>query len=197
MTAVKFSARAWLDRLNEYLEQAMKFAEFDPQPPHEEVPFTDWDDFDGSQTGATTAARRQRGSLFDENFNWPSTDAPIGNGSIGGLRCEPEGLLSRMGYRVGQSYGLPEGERRSILDRIYNQEVPQVISEEYMDEWGSPETGIRLKKIAECIAAFARNMKRRRSTSHVAIQEWEADLQYLKWTYYDGRYDFSWPLTDN
>lgn len=40
---------------------------------------------------------------------------------------------------------------------------------------------VRLQKMANCIATFARNAKRRRYASmELAIAEWEEDLAYLK-----------------
>jgi hypothetical protein len=29
------------------------------------------------------------------------------------------------------------------------------------------------------------------------MDDWEADLMYLRRTYYDGQYDFKWPPTHN
>jgi hypothetical protein len=67
---------------------------------------------------------------------------------------------------------------------------------EYLNEWGEPKTARRLQKLAESIAAFTRNAKRRNEKNFSkAIQDWEADLAYLKKTYYDNRFSFRWPRT--
>jgi hypothetical protein len=74
----------------------------------------------------------------------------------------------------------------------------QIVTErrDNMAEWGAPSTGPRLRKMVESLAAFARNAKRRDARRlSVAIAEWESDLDYLKRTYYVGRYDFVWPDT--
>lgn len=55
---------------------------------------------------------------------------------------------------------------------------------------------MRLKKLANCIATFARNAKRRRNASmELAIAEWEEDLAYLKNKYYRPADGYSWPDT--
>jgi hypothetical protein len=63
-----------------------------------------------------------------------------------------------------------------------------------MAEWGEPKSINRLKKLADSLATFARNARRRRSSDmDHAIAEWEEDLKYLKDTYYTGRFRFDWP----
>lgn len=135
--------------------------------------------------------------LSQDAFLWPETDVKKSNTALSDDETWPEeGLLSYMGYRVGQKGAIMD-ERRRILDYIYSQPVPRVISAEYMAEWGSPKTGPRLQKMAESLAAFTRNSKRKLSKSDLAIHEWEADLEYLRKSYYVGRYDtiFVWPPT--
>ena len=53
--------------------------------------------------------------------------------------------------------------------------------------------GIQLKRF---VAAFTRNARRNLfADMSAAIDDWEADLVYLKRTYYDRKYDFRWPPT--
>jgi len=105
------------------------------------------------------------------------------------------GLLRQYGYRVGAN-GLPEHQRRQILDRVFLEPFPFVNDTALLRKWGEPNTSQRLKKIANCIAAFTRNAKRNKTSDYSeAIQDWEADLTYLKRTYYDGRFDFRWSQT--
>jgi hypothetical protein len=127
-------------------------------------------------------------------FKWPSTDAPA---SKYGFDCEAyfytNGLLGFVGYKVGN-----EGEstmvRLKILDCVFHNKLPKVESPEYMSEWGGVETSERLKKMAECIAAFVRNAKRRSDADmSIAIDEWESDLKYLYDKYYSRVSRFSWP----
>ena len=134
--------------------------------------------------------------LTSEGGPWPNTDALHGSGTIDDPEVWPQsGLLAFLGYRVGQN-GVGEPERREILDFAYRNEMPNVNSLEYMEEWGMPRTWARLKKMAESIAAFTRNAKRKNQPGlSIAIEEWESDLEYLRTRYYVGRYDFSWPST--
>lgn len=55
----------------------------------------------------------------------------------------------------------------------------------------------RLQKLAETIAALTRNAKRRNAARmDKSIREWESDLAYLKRRYDEGRFSFTWPVTD-
>jgi hypothetical protein len=130
-----------------------------------------------------------------QSFRWPTT-AVIGD-SASALRIAhfdyDQGLLKFMGYAVGQN-GAYRNRRQQVLDYVFNEKVPKVQSKEYMAEWGEPKSVDRLKKLADSLAAFARNARRRRSSDmDHAIAEWEEDLKYLKDTYYTGRFRFDWP----
>jgi hypothetical protein len=130
-------------------------------------------------------------------FPWPTTDAPgrVGQGIPEDTFPNSEGLLRRYGYKVGLN-GLPESKRRQILDDIFLHSLPSMDNVSYLNEWGQIGTDKRLKKLAESIAAFTRNAKRRnKGDFDKAIQDWEADLAYLKRTYYDERFNFNWPQT--
>ena len=88
-----------------------------------------------------------------------------------------------MGYAVGQK-GAYRNRRQQVLDYVFNERLPKVQSHEYMAEWGEPRSELRLKKIANSLATFAKNARRRRSSDmDLAIAEWEEDLRYLKETY--------------
>ena len=130
----------------------------------------------------------------DDNFPWPSTDAIEGDGGLSGDGWPQQGLLSYVGYRVGKS-GLDIEDRQNILDMVYERHLPGVNDADYMASWGYPGTAIRLRKIAESIAAFCRNQKRRDLLA-ISVEDWEYDLDYLKRSFYIGHYDFEWPSTD-
>jgi len=139
---------------------------------------------------------RRVAELVLDGFPWPTTDAPGGAGQLEDKVDWPtEGLLGFVGYRVGRN-GSAESERREILDAVYCEELPPVNSAEYMTEWGRPRTALRLQKLAESVAAFTRNAKRNRTVDlSQAVDDWDADLDYLRQEYYVGRYDFPWPGT--
>ncbi len=136
------------------------------------------------------------GKTKDGFFRWPSTKAPISAyGYEGDFYFYKEGVLHFVGYIVGK-----EGEnmprRQAILNCVFHNRLPNVDSPEYMKEWGEPKTPHRLKKLADCIAAFTRNAKRNSGGDYSqAIREWETDLQYLYDKYYVGEFDFAWPET--
>ncbi|MCB1021792.1 MAG: hypothetical protein KDC27_17805 [Acidobacteria bacterium] len=129
-------------------------------------------------------------------FAWPTTEASSGAGAIDDSYFDhAQGVLGYLGYRVGMS-GIPQGQRSDLLDHVYGNTLPPVNSREYMEQWGEPSTAMRLRKMAESLAAFARNAKRRNPRAMAAaIQDWEDDLRYLKKSYYTGRYAFLWPET--
>jgi hypothetical protein len=103
--------------------------------------------------------------------------------------------LSYCGYKVGLN-GLPKNQRRQILDKIFMYPLPSLNNLAYMNDWGEPATEKRLKKLLESIATFIRNAKRRSTSNYrKAIQDWEADLDYLKITYYDKHFNFQLPRT--
>ncbi|WP_193211146.1 hypothetical protein [Luteolibacter marinus] len=135
------------------------------------------------------------GADEDDPFDWPSTAVLPAHDALGANHFEyTSGVLSFLGYSVGKS-GLLAGPRRAILRYVYLKRLPAVSSAEYMAEWGRAETGNRLCKLANSIASFARNAKRRNAKLSKAISDWKSDLAWLKKEYYDGNYDgeFSWP----
>ena len=147
--------------------------------------------FDGFQTLVSDCAIVQRA------FRWPSTDAPVGNGRVEQTEWPQVGVLSYVGYNVGVNGQVRSG-RQDILQRVFERDLPQVHSPQHMAQWHVAKSAMRLKKIAESIAAFCRNAKRRqRANMQRAIENYQDDLAWLKKSYYDGRFDgsFRWPNT--
>jgi hypothetical protein len=126
-------------------------------------------------------------------------DAGAGTGSLANDVWPHVGLLSYAGYAVGAN-GKQELERHEILSRVFTMAtIPRLESEAYVLSWGSARSAARLRKMAESIAAFCRNAKRKwTSDMDTATEEWESDLAWLKRTYYDGKFDgkFTWPRTE-
>jgi hypothetical protein len=130
-------------------------------------------------------------------FRWPSTAvvADSQKALSSNFFDFEEGLLKFMGYAVGQN-GCYRTRRREILDYVFHETLPRVQSTEYMQEWGTNGSSIRLQKIANCIASFVRAAKRRKNASmELAIEEWEEDLSYLKDKYYRTKDGYGWPST--
>lgn len=129
-------------------------------------------------------------------FPWPSTEigaaAAVTKSSV--INLYERGMLGCLGYQVGASSPLTAVQRARLLGQVFVMRLPPLNDLEYMASWGQPVTGPRLHKIAECLAAFVKNAKRRSGVSfHTAIAHWEADLVHMRRHYYDGRFDFTWP----
>jgi hypothetical protein len=136
---------------------------------------------------------------MDESFVWPSTEAFNGEGSINTEEWAQIGLLKYMGYTVGAN-GESSTTRREILAEVFKlTTLPNLESPEKMQQWGSPKSGGRLRKMAHTIASLTQRSKRNSNDTEEAIGDWEDDLAWLKTTYYDGRFShkFTWPITSH
>jgi hypothetical protein len=139
--------------------------------------------------------RRSRMVHPEDWFKWPSTDASGGDGKLVLKPSVSDGMLSYLDYRVGGN-GEVNSIRHGILSRVFEGSLPPVFPPDYMSSWGAAKSASRLRKLAESLAAFARNAKRRRDiTLNDAISDWEADLRFLFEHYYLDRFSFAWPLT--
>jgi hypothetical protein len=129
--------------------------------------------------------------LSNVGFDWPKTLVAGGDGDFN-EELPSVGVLKHSGYTVGKS-GLDERERREVLRYVYSSQLPVVVSVSYMEEWGKPKSKERLQKMANSVATFCRNEKRKSRPSLLAISDWEDDLQWLHKTFYSGRFMFQWP----
>lgn len=130
-------------------------------------------------------------------FPWPTTKAPKGKSGLDSGNWHLIGMLSYLGYRVGATAGVSVGIRHQILDICFDAPLPPINGMDYMRSWGPPGTTVRLRKLANELASFARNGKRKRNANlSNAVADWEADLKYLYQHYYVGRFRFSWPRFD-
>lgn len=130
-----------------------------------------------------------------EYFAWPTTGISGGVGDFGKVDWQPIGMLAYLGYHVGVNSDLKEGQRQKLLAHVYGMRLPPINDLTYMLAWDLPRSAKRLLKLADTLAALVRNAKRRQNTKlHAAISHWEADLAYLKKAFYDGRFDFRWPI---
>lgn len=126
---------------------------------------------------------------------WPKTSVPVEG--LGGHAADPEwipmGPLKLLGYAVGRN-GKPTSVRRRILEEAFTTaSLPRAGDAQYMASWGTASSSARLQKMADSIATFARNAKKRRKPPEEAIAQWEEDLQWLKARFYKGRFRFTWP----
>jgi hypothetical protein len=106
-------------------------------------------------------------------------------------------MLSFLGYRVGELQPTSQEIRLQILEYAFECHLPPLIDSTYHRQWNGPFTASRLKKIADSLATFARNAKRRDTHSWAkAIDDWETDLAFLFQRYYCGYFHFWWPTTE-
>ncbi|WP_424947234.1 F0F1 ATP synthase subunit delta [Candidatus Spongiihabitans sp.] len=132
-------------------------------------------------------------------FEWPSTVAPVGPGEMDDIPMPRVGLFSYLNYRVGQN-GKPDDEREQILNNMFCNKLPRINSDEYMEEFDQPKSAMRLKKMADFLAAQARNYSRNQYSDYsTAISHYKMDLDYLYDKYYveyfgfDASSGFPWP----
>ncbi len=142
-----------------------------------------------------------KNELKEEWFPWPSTLAPIGVDEMNNVAMHPEGMFSYLGYHVGEQ-SKPDDDRINTLDWMFHNKLPQVNSDSYMAEFGQPESSMRLEKMANFLAAEARNFARKRTADYsLSISHYKTDLDYLYNQYYVGKFnfdkkenpDFVWP----
>lgn len=135
--------------------------------------------------------------LSQWGFPWPDTHIVPSLGhdnAINPVDWPQVGLLKHMGYKVGK-HGRNPSDRLRILVQVFTQPLPNVKSLEHMTQWGTPCSKERLLKLANCIASFARLEKRQPVPSIKSINEWEADLDWLRYEIWRGRFRFEWPNT--
>ena len=136
--------------------------------------------------------------LMNLGFDWPSTVVfGGGNSEIDDSDWPQMGLMKALGYRVGKT-GIQDAKKRhELLTEIFMKEdLPAVMSKDYLAEWGSPGSCQRLKKMADSIATFSKNAKPRKDADMtVAIEHWEEDLKWLGKNFYHGHCQFWWPST--
>lgn len=132
----------------------------------------------------------------EDGFLWPSTRADGGSGTLVAENWLDQGLLKFMGYSVGEANGKDDSVRQRMLSVIFDGPIPPAFPRDYMAKWARPGTPLRLKQLAETLAALARNAKRRREANmESAVRDWETDLEFLYHKYYRGRFGFGWPRT--
>jgi hypothetical protein len=123
---------------------------------------------------------------------WPVVSLPDKptSGSIAG-DFNPFSALKMFGYTVGQkgrNQGWTDSKRQKFLSDFMEMPLPPAVRTHFGDEYGAPTSTTRLRKVANVIASNASNFARRGTPAYdQAIADWEADLAFLKATYYEGK----------
>ena len=89
-----------------------------------------------------------------------------------------EGLMSTMGYRVGDTQGIKAEYRKLIMSEILEGPIPFVNSPAYMREWGSDGSIERYNKMKRFLKSEINSPVQK--NNYRAISEWKEDLQWLE-----------------
>ena len=119
--------------------------------------------------------------LRSMQFPWPETtceDSPAQRWFDEQGRVE-ETPLVQLGYHVGITKGLGITTRRYYLRKAFSEDLPAVESDEYMEGWGATGTRTRLRRMAWHLAMLIKQ-RRRNPTQKWAVEDWEADLEWLR-----------------
>jgi len=137
---------------------------------------------------------------LDGYFEWPTTETHpklFGTSILLSTEGWPaESPLKIMGYNVSQMDNLSASDRQRILGFCFSSpRLPWVKNLGYMKEWGQASSASRLKKMAHLLASMGRKMRNRTNT--LALGKYNQDLAYLKSNYYDDKFGFGWPSTED
>ncbi|MDQ1902199.1 hypothetical protein RAH32_17390 [Paracoccus sp. WLY502] len=122
---------------------------------------------------------------------WPVVNKPpssSGNGLDGDGIFRAFSALKLFGYTVGKTEGWPQKRRQQFLSDFMEKRLPAIVASTFGDDYGTPLSSTRLRKVANVIASnaslrYLHDPYRYRD----AIQDWESDLAFLKMKYYVGR----------
>ena len=139
-------------------------------------------------------------NLMDENLEkeaeaeaewpWPIINQEPHTNSYGTMsnrNFKERSALTAFGYAVGKTRGWATSKRHKFLNDFIRKQLPSGIEEEFGNEYGSPLSTTRLRKVANhlasiCGLAIAKDEHQMR----LAIDDWETDLEFLKTTFYEG-----------
>ena len=130
-------------------------------------------------------------------FSWPATDTQPSDQKLGDVDWPQEGMLSYLGYHVGEKQPTPRKIRQRILEYAFECDLPPINGLAYFAAWGEPKTANRLYKLANTLAAFTRNAKRKDASTSKAVNDWKSDLHFLHKKYYVDLFQFEWPDTSH
>ena len=89
-----------------------------------------------------------------------------------------EGMMSTMGYRVGDTQGIKQEYRIMIMIEILKGPLPFVESPSYMREWGNDGSLDRYNKLKRFLNGEINSPLQR--NNYRAIAEWKEDLKWLE-----------------
>ena len=89
-----------------------------------------------------------------------------------------EGIMSTMGYRVGDTQGIKQEYRTMIMIEILKGPLPFVESPSYMREWGDDGSLDRYNKLKRFLNGEINSPLQK--NNYRAISEWKEDLKWLE-----------------
>lgn len=89
-----------------------------------------------------------------------------------------EGIMSTMGYRVGDTQGIKQEYRTMIMIEILKGPLPFVESPSYMREWGEDGSLDRYSKLKRFLNGEINSPLQK--NNYRAISEWKEDLIWLE-----------------
>lgn len=125
----------------------------------------------------------------EPTWSWPVIHTPPDGGTGGFTGTFREySALKMFGYTVGKKEGWPQTKRQRFLANFMEMELPPIVAATFGDDYGRPLSATRLRKMANVIASNASNFYRNDPVRYqAAIEDWEADLEFLKFKYYIGK----------
>ena len=150
-----------------------------------------------------------RRSLDDPDDWFTGTISMGGSLPLPNIGSPSPGLLKVAGYEVGNSGVKRDASRQATLTAVYlsddlsaDFQVSRIPLRgaglaSYLEQWGTAESIDRLKKMAETIASFCRNARKRQTMQNLdlALHHWETDLAWLLEIYPRGPKPNWWPST--
>ncbi len=88
-----------------------------------------------------------------------------------------EGVMSTMGYRVGDTQGIRKEYRINIMIDVLTEPLPFVESPSYMQEWGEERSITRYNKLKNFLSGEINSPLQRNNFR--AISEWKEDLEWV------------------
>ncbi len=129
-------------------------------------------------------------------FEWPVVEVAGAPPTEGSWEQVSETPLHKAGYRAGITASLDDPERQEILQSFIDVNLQKkmywVESDGYMASWGKPGSWERLRRMVYHIYMLIRAHKTKHSHRH-AVQDWMADLAWLRNTFRDKARRFRWP----
>ena len=88
-----------------------------------------------------------------------------------------EGVMSTMGYRVGDTQGIRKEYRINIMIDVLTEPLPFVESPSYMQEWGEERSITRYNKLKNFLSGEINSPLQRNNFR--AVSEWKEDLEWV------------------